>query len=128
VPAEYLANLFTAGDPEPVRRVLRTLAAIRTLMRAQQLGLAAPVGLADSVGATDLQDLYRLLAIAKYDERYVIPPAHAEDAGRLMAQHEQLFCAQPGGPDSFHPGPADEPVRDDDGRLHLSLSPRKQEP
>ena len=23
----------------------------------------------------------------------MIPPAHAEDAGRLMAQHEQLFCA-----------------------------------
>jgi nitrate reductase beta subunit len=130
VPAEYLANLFTAGDPEPVRRVLRTLVAIRTVMRAQQLGLAAPVGLAGSVGAseTDLADLYRLLAIAKYDERYVIPPAHAEDAGRLMAQHEQLFCAQPGGPDSFHPGPAGEQVRDDDGRLHLSLSPRRQEP
>jgi nitrate reductase beta subunit len=99
-------------------------------MRAQQLGLPAPVGLADSVGASDtaLADLYRLLAIAKYEERYVIPPAHAEDAGRLLAQHEQLFCAQPGGPDSFHPGPADGPVRDDDGRLHLNLSPRKQEP
>ena len=83
VPAEYLANLFTAGDPGPVRRVLRTLAAVRTQMRAQQLGLDVPEGLAASVGASegDLQDLYRLLAIAKYDERYVIPPAHAEDAG-----------------------------------------------
>ena len=107
VPCEYLANLFTAGDPGPVRRVLRTLAAVRTQMRAEQLRLDAPEGLAGSVGATqaDLADLYRLLAIAKYDERYVIPPAHAEDAGRLMAQHEQLFCAQPGGPDSFHPRP-----------------------
>jgi nitrate reductase beta subunit len=76
------------------------------------------------VGASeaDLEDLYRLLAIAKYDERYVIPPAHAEDAGLLMAQHEQLFCAQPGGPESFHPGT--EPARDSDGRLHLNLSPK----
>ena len=43
------------------------------------------------MGATadELADLYRLLAIAKYDDRYVIPPAHAEDAGRLMSQHEQ---------------------------------------
>ena len=125
VPAEYLANLFTAGDPGPVRRVLRTLVAVRTLMRAGQLGLEVPDGLAESVGATetDLEDLYRLLAIAKYDERYVIPPAHAEDAGRLMAQHEQLFCAQPGGPDEFHPPPAQK-FRDDDGRLHLDLSPR----
>jgi len=125
VPAEYLANLFTAGNPGPVRRVLRTLAAVRTLMRAGQLGLAVPDGLAESVGATeaDLEDLYRLLAIAKYDERYVIPPAHAEDAGRLMAQHDSGFCAQPGGPESFHP-PESQEFRDGDGRLHLGLSPR----
>jgi nitrate reductase beta subunit len=127
VPAEYLANLFTAGDPEPVRRVLRTLAAVRTLMRAGQLGLDVPDGLAESAGSTesDLEDLYRLLAIAKYDERYVIPPAHAEDAGRLMAQHEQTGCTQHGGPDSFHP-PGAQPARDDDGRLHLGLSPRDE--
>ncbi len=126
VPCEYLANLFTAGDPGPVRRVLRTLAAVRTQMRAEQLGLDVPEGLAESVGATqaDLAGLYRLLAIAKYDERYVIPPAHAEDAGRLMAQHEQLFCAQPGGPDEFHPPSGPGPFRDGDGRLHLDLSPR----
>jgi nitrate reductase beta subunit len=127
VPAEYLANLFTAGDPDPIRRVLRTLAVVRTLMRAGQLGLEVPDGLPESVGATEagLEELYRLLAIAKYEERYVIPPAHAEDAGRLMAQHEQLFCAQPGGPDSFHPPPAGD-FRDDDGRLHLDLSPRSE--
>jgi hypothetical protein len=44
-----------------------------------------------------------------------------------MAQHEQLFCTQPGGPDSFHPGQPDEAFRDDDGRLHLGLSPHPQE-
>ncbi len=126
VPAEYLANLFTAGDPRPVQRVLRTLAAVRAVMRAQQLGLTVPDGLPGLADASeaDLADLYRLLAIAKYDERYVIPPAHAEDAGRLMAQHEQLFCAQPGGPESFHPDESSEPIRDSEGRLHLNLSPR----
>jgi nitrate reductase beta subunit len=100
VPAEYLASLFTAGDPGSVRRVLRTLAAVGTFMRAQQLGLDVPGGLAEAAG-TDL----------------------AEDAGRLMAQHEQLFCAQPGGPDSFHP-PGGGTFRDGDGRLHLGVSPR----
>jgi len=101
------------------------------------------------VGASkaDLEDLYRLLAIAKYDDRYVIPPAHTEDAGRLMAQHEQLFCSldTDGGPgmggagppagsvESFHPGgpagaapPAGQPgdshlFRGGDGRLHFNL-------
>jgi nitrate reductase beta subunit len=127
VPAEYLATLFTAGDPAPVRRVLRTLAAVRTIMRAGQLGLDVPEGLAESVGATqdDLEDLYRLLAIAKYEDRYVIPPAHAEDAGLLMAQHEQLSCSQPGGVEDFHL-PSEPGFRDGDGRLHLGVSVRGQ--
>jgi nitrate reductase beta subunit len=130
IPAEYLANLFTAGDADVIRIVLRKLAALRALMRAKQLGLETDAALPASVGATEaaLEELYRLLAIAKYDDRYVIPPAHAEDAGLLMAQHEQLFCAQPGGdsgPDSFHPGTSGD-FRDDDGRLHLDLSPRSE--
>ena len=33
IPIEYLAELFTAGDPAPVHRVLRTLAAMRAYMR-----------------------------------------------------------------------------------------------
>ena len=38
-----------------------------------------------AVGMTgeEMYDMYRLLAIAKYDERYVIPPAHAEQAHAL---------------------------------------------
>jgi nitrate reductase beta subunit len=96
-------------------------------MLAGQLGLDVPEGLAESAGATvdDLEDLYRLLAIAKYDDRYVIPPAHAEDAGLLMAQHEQLSCSQHGGVEDFHL-PSEPNFRDDDGRLHLGVSPREQ--
>ena len=30
--------------------------------------------------------MYRLLAIGKYEDRYVIPKAHTELAGRLMEQ------------------------------------------
>ena len=93
----------------------------KQVLQEEDQKVAAAVGMS----STDLEAMYRLLAIAKYDERYVIPPAHAEDAGRLMAQHEQLFCAQPGGPDSFHP-PAEQEFRDGDGRLHLNLSPRSR--
>ena len=113
VPAEYLANLFTAGNTATVRRVLRTLAAVRALMRADQLGQDPDPALPASVGADrdDLADLYRLLAIAKYGDRYVVPPAHAEDAGLLMAQHEQLFCSadQKAGP--VWGAPARRPAR-----------------
>src|SRR5699024_6005184 len=70
IPVQYLANLFTAGDAHPVRRVLRKLAAIRSQMRAEQLGLRPNEKLAETVDSTpqELEDLYRLLAIAKYDE------------------------------------------------------------
>ncbi|HEY7011961.1 MAG TPA: nitrate reductase subunit beta [Streptosporangiaceae bacterium] len=142
IPAEYLASLFTAGQVEPVQRVLRKLAAVRAVMRAHQLGQPADAGLADPAGASpaDLEDLFRLLAIAKYEERYVVPPAHTEDAGQLMAQHEQLFsqCSldTDGGPgmggqgppasvESFHPGQGEaggrQTFRDDDGRLRFNL-------
>lgn len=109
IPMEYLANLFTAGDADVMRAVLRKLAAVRAIQRAQQLGLDVDENLPISVGASadDLDDLYRLLAIAKYEDRYVIPPAHTEEAGRLMSQHEQLFCSldTDGGPGMGGYGP-----------------------
>ncbi|MFC8714886.1 nitrate reductase subunit beta [Streptomyces sp. NPDC057197] len=97
IPVEYLANLFTAGDTTVVEGVLRKLTALRAHMRARQLGDPTSAALLERAGASaaDLEDLYRLLAVAKYDERYVVPKAHAEDSGALMAQHCSLD--RPGG-------------------------------
>ena len=52
IPVEYLANLFTAGDADTVRTVLRKLAAIRAIQRAEQLGLHPDENLPASVGAS----------------------------------------------------------------------------
>ena len=80
IPIGYLAELFTAGDPKPVRDSLARLAAMRAFMRDVNLGQPRQPDLVDSVGMTapDIEDMYRLLALAKYDERYVIPAAHGE--------------------------------------------------
>jgi len=88
IPIEYLAELFTAGDPKPVRDVLARLAAMRSYMRDVNLGQPRRPQIAEAVGMTGagIEDMYRLLAIAKYDERYVIPPAH----GELHTQADQL--------------------------------------
>ena len=51
IPIEYLANLFTAGNAETVRGVLRKLAAVRAIQRAGQLGLDLDGNLPASVGA-----------------------------------------------------------------------------
>ncbi|MGK2350609.1 nitrate reductase subunit beta [Cutibacterium sp. V947] len=75
IPLEYLAGLFTAGDTAPVELSLRRLATMRSYMRDIFLGDEGDEAIPATVGMTgaDMQDMYRLLSIAKYDDRYVIP-------------------------------------------------------
>ena len=91
IPVEYLAELFTAGDTELVTHVLRKLAAMRAYMRNVTLGDEPDESIAQAVGMTgsEIRQMYRLMAIAKYDERYVIPAAHVEDAHNL----EEIGCS-----------------------------------
>jgi nitrate reductase beta subunit len=85
IPVEYLANLFTAGDAETVSNVLKKLAAMRSFMRDINLGEDPREEIAEAVGmdGESMYEMFRLLAIAKYDERYVIPTAHVEQAHGL---------------------------------------------
>jgi len=89
IPVEYLAELFTAGDTTPVRDVLARLAAMRSFMRDINLGREPDVTIPDAVGMTpeDIEDMHRLLAIAKYEERYVIPTAHSEGRDPVTLAH-----------------------------------------
>jgi nitrate reductase beta subunit len=108
IPIEYLAELFTAGDVEPVDAVLRKLAAMRSYMRDINLGRDADPSIPAGVGMTEEQmyDMYRLLALAKYDERYVIPPAHAEQAHSLEELATECAVSEYGGgnPEIFGEG------------------------
>ncbi|MDT9685408.1 nitrate reductase subunit beta [Streptomyces sp. TRM76323] len=108
IPIEYLAELFTAGDPDPVRLVLRRLSAMRSYMRAVNLGDPPDERVAEAVGMTghELTSLYRLLAVAKYHDRYVIPTAY-EEQGRQL---EETGCSLDfeGGPGMYGSGPFGE--------------------
>ena len=88
IPIAYLANLLTAGDEAPVRLALKRLAAMRATMRERNLGGEPDPAVAEAVGLDlpRLERLYRLLAIAHFNERYVIPKGHAEVAGPLVEQ------------------------------------------
>jgi nitrate reductase beta subunit len=110
IPVEYLAQLFTAGDPAPVDAVLRKLAAMRSYLRDINLGRPPDDRIPASVGLTpeQLYDMYRLLALAKYDERYVIPPAHAEQAHRLEELATECSLDYDGGPGMGGSGPFGE--------------------
>ncbi|MBD8044485.1 nitrate reductase subunit beta [Arthrobacter sp. Sa2BUA2] len=91
IPVEYLAELFTAGDADLVTSVLRKLAAMRAYMRNITLGDPPDESIAESAGMTGeaIVRMYRLMAVAKYEERYVIPNAHLEDAHNL----EEIGCS-----------------------------------
>ncbi|MPZ81725.1 MAG: nitrate reductase subunit beta [Actinophytocola sp.] len=110
IPVEYLARLFTAGDVEPVNAVLCRLAAMRSYMRDINLGREPQDNIATKVGMTGEQiyDMYRLLALAKYDERYVIPPAHAEQAHGLEELATECSLDYEGGPGMGGSGPFGE--------------------
>ena len=87
IPLEYLAGLFTAGDTRPVERSLRRLAAMRSYMRDVNLGGEGDEQIAAAVGmdGARIEAMYRLLAIAKYDDRYVIPTTHPETPRGIAA-------------------------------------------
>ncbi|MGV8844847.1 nitrate reductase subunit beta [Tessaracoccus sp.] len=108
IPVEYLAELFTAGDSDIVTLVLQKLAAMRSYMRGVTLRNERDESLAEAVGMTGkaMEQMYRLLAIAKYDERYVIPPAHHDQAHNL----EEMGCSleTDGGPGMGESGPFGE--------------------
>ena len=91
IPVEYLAGLFTAGDTVPIEHSLKKLAAMRSYMRDINLGNEANENIARAVGMSgeEIEAMYRLLAIAKYEDRYVIPKAHVESARDL----EDFACS-----------------------------------
>jgi nitrate reductase beta subunit len=105
IPMQYLAELFTAGDTAVVEGVLRRLAAMRSYMRDINLGRETQPHIPHSVGLTEeeIYEMYRLLAIAKYEERYVIPTAFAPQARDL----EEMGCALTGdgGPGMYESDP-----------------------
>jgi len=121
IPISYLANILSAGDEGVVRDVLRRLAAMRSHMRRCNLGEQPDPELSRAVGMDPvaIEDMYRLLAIARYDDRYVIPLAHRELADNLEARQGGCGLDFAGGPGSCGPG-VDQAERDG-GERQLDL-------
>ena len=81
IPVRYLANLLTAGNEAPVAGALKRMLAMRAWFRARQLGQPQDAGLLASVGldAATVEAMHRYLAIANYEDRFVIPTSHREE-------------------------------------------------
>ncbi|NRD79647.1 nitrate reductase subunit beta [Bacillus sp. BRMEA1] len=100
IPIEYLANLLTAGDQSHIRNVLKKMAAMRTYMRSIQTNKQTNTAVIEKLGLTeqDMKDMYRLLAIAKYNDRFVIPASHREEVADLYNEQGSCGLAFAGGP------------------------------
>src|SRR3546814_16689341 len=82
IPLKYLANLLTAGDEQPVALGLERMLAMRAYMRRKHVDGVLDATIVERVGLTERQveEMYRYMAIADYEDRFVIPTSHKETA------------------------------------------------
>jgi len=82
IPVQYLANLLTAGDTAPVVRALERMLAMRAYQREKHVDQRQNLAVLKQVGLTlhEAEDMYQTMAIANYEDRFVIPSTHREYA------------------------------------------------
>ncbi|HEY4805223.1 MAG TPA: nitrate reductase subunit beta [Paraburkholderia sp.] len=80
IPMRYLANLLTAGDEKPVVSALSRMLAMRAYKRTQTVDGVNDEAVLKRVGLTaqQVEDMYRIMAIANYEDRFVVPSSHKE--------------------------------------------------
>ena len=80
IPVKYLANMLTAGDEEPIVTALERMLAMRGYMRTKTIDGVIDLEIAKRVGldALQIEDMYKIMAIADYEDRFVVPTTHRE--------------------------------------------------
>ena len=75
------------------------MAVMRTYMRALQINKEPNEAVLKELGLTkqDVEDMYRLLAIAKYKDRFVIPTSHREQVADLYSEQGSCGLSFTGG-------------------------------
>lgn len=88
-PIEFLSRMFTAGDTETMRYVLRKQMAVRNYRRAVTVGdvtleEAGKILAAADCTVEEAEAIYNLTSLAKLEDRFIIPPAHREEAIEML--------------------------------------------
>ncbi len=97
VPMRFLANLLGAGNEGKVRYALRKQKAVRWYRRALTVGDITDAEAAEMLAQADCtpeeaEAIYRLTSLCTFDDRFVIPPMHREEAIEMLAdplEHKQ---------------------------------------
>ncbi len=94
VPMKFLANLFGAGHEGVVRYALAKQKAVRWHRRAETVGdidreTADRMLREANCTREEAEAIYKLTALCKFEDRFVIPPMHREQAIEMMKEpHE----------------------------------------
>lgn len=110
IPMQYLANLLAAGNVKPVVDALSRLLAERTILRKysdaagisqfltceilpEQLEGIEEINELKALGLTvqDVCDMHRLLAIADFKDRFVVPSANRNNTASMLLQGTQGY-------------------------------------
>ena len=89
LPMKYLASLFSAGDEDKVRDVLKKLLAVKIHRRAETVGDLNEKETQDALKQVHMtgeeaNSIFRLTSLATFEERFVIPPAHREESIEML--------------------------------------------
>lgn len=81
IPVKYLANLLTGGKEAPVRYGMKRMMAMRHYMRGKMIEGRDNSAILEDVDLSPemVEDMYKIMAIANYEDRYVIPTSHKEE-------------------------------------------------
>ncbi len=85
VPVRYMARLLAAGNEDVLRKALVRLWAVRIFQRYKSVGdidRAAAAAALSAAGLTEeeVEQIKRLTSLARFGDRFVLPPYHREQA------------------------------------------------
>jgi nitrate reductase beta subunit len=97
VPMKFLANLFGTGEEAPLRYALRKQKAVRWYRRFKTVGdvdeqTALRMLQEADCSPDEAEAIYKLTSLCTFDDRFVIPPMHREEAIQMMRdplEHKQ---------------------------------------
>jgi len=89
MPLKYMASLFSAGNVSQVSDRIKKLMAIRLFRRFKTVGdvseeLAMKALKEVGLNQKNADEIYYLTSLAKFDDRFVIPAAHREQAIEML--------------------------------------------
>lgn len=88
-PMQYMANLFSAGDTELVKKTIVKQMAVRLHRRDLTVGDVDKRKVENMLNSLNMsreeaEGIYQLTSLASFNQRFVIPPAHREEADEMI--------------------------------------------